>query len=105
MHRKQMELSTVFMTAVFCGSIGFATPSFAGNVKWEKYMQRAANAAAIAWAGPCSKPPQFEETRSDGRLRIAIACVGSEEEEATSFIEFIHYQDGLITPDKFDFAG
>ena len=89
-----------------------ATPAMADDVDWSKYMTRSAVVSAIASAMSavenCSVPLTFSESvdSTEGRkITLAINCFGKEDEEASSFIEFDDYGDGLLIPSRFFLAG
>lgn len=85
-----------------------ATVAQAGQVGWDKYMNSAANVAAIAAAvalvGNCSKPLEFEEAREDGQIRLTVLCNGGEDEEAAVIVTFDDL-GGTLIPHGYQFAG
>lgn len=91
-----------------CGQV-LVSPAQAEEIDWSKYMTRSAVVSAIASAMSsvenCSVPLTFSETKEDGKVKLAINCFGNEEDEASSFIEFDDYGDGLLVPNRFMFAG
>ena len=85
-----------------------ATVAQAGQVGWDKYMNSAANVAAIAAAvalvGNCSKPLEFDETRQDGQINLTVLCSGGEDEEAAVIVTFDDL-GGTLIPNGYQFAG
>ena len=81
----------------------------AAEINWQKYMQSAANvaaiAAAVAFVDGCSKKFKIEESSFDGKVKLTFTCSGKEDEEGTAVIEFESFSDGVLVPKKFDYAG
>ncbi len=101
--RRNATVATIALSVAL-----IATVAQAGQVGWEKYMNSAANVAAIAAAvalvGNCSKPLEFEEARQDGQIRLTVFCNGGEDEEAAVIVTFDDL-GGTLIPHGYQFAG
>ena len=82
------------------------------DIDWEKYMQKAANATAIALAlsfvDNCSNRLKISETsevtNGEGMLTLSFGCEGGDDEEAGAFVKFWQSPEGVVF-NAIDFAG
>ncbi len=78
------------------------------EVDFARYMQSSAAisaiASAVASAGGCSVPLEFEEIKSEGEVSLGVHCRGTEDDEVSIFVRFI--DDGYsFMPVGFSYAG
>lgn len=88
---------------------GYAAGEQAQKIDLMKYFRSpaalSAAAAASAQLGGCPKPLKVSEYKTEKGVRLQFDCVGGEDDEASVSIEFIQFDDGVLVPSKFSFAG
>lgn len=91
------------------GMLSVPGKASAGEINWDKYMRSgsvvSSIAAAVSQVDGCSKPLLIEETKEGNRIRLSFTCNGREDEEGTAIIEFESFEDGVLVPSRFLFAG
>ncbi|MEM7597018.1 MAG: hypothetical protein AAF382_04915 [Pseudomonadota bacterium] len=80
----------------------------AGDVDFATYAQSpaalSAIASAVASAGGCSIPLEFDETVGNGERMLGVHCRGNADDEFSAFVRFL--DDGFsLLPLGFEYAG